>query len=197
MRILVALVLVAVACGFVMHERKASLERRLGKVASTLAGRPAHVHCQGLVGETFDVTTEQGSVWFDAGGQPADTTDLKRPICAALARYRSDVEGPAYGCVVSGGTCPARIEEEVLAVHVLAHESRHLRGERSESLAECNALQTTAEAARLLGADPERAQATAAYVLVHIYPTMPPEYQEADCVNGEPRDLRPDDPVWP
>lgn len=197
MRIALAVLLVAVVTGLVLHERAVSLERRLGGVASALAGKPVHVHCQGVVGRVLDVGVEQGSVWFGADGRPADTTDLKRPICGALGRYRGDVGGTAYACVVDDTPCWGRVAEDVLAVHVLAHEARHLAGERGEPLAECHGLQTTAQAAELLGADPARAAATARYALLHVYPQLPPEYRDAGCRDGGPLDLRPGVAAWP
>jgi len=84
-----------------------------------------------------------------------------------------------------------------MAVHTLAHETWHLHGVSSEALTECNALQTTARAAELFGADPTAAQATAEYVWRFMYPLEPDEYRLAACVNGGADDLRPADPVWP
>jgi len=66
-----------------------------------------------------------------------------------------------------------------------------------EAQAECNALQTTAQAATLLGADARAAQATAVYALTHLYPNLPDEYHLPGCGNGGPYDRRPADPVWP
>jgi hypothetical protein len=197
MRLKLALVLVAlVSVGFVLHERKSQLEHRLGRIATELGDRHVRVHCQSWAGNLVDVSGEAGSVQFNASGVPADVTDLKRPICRALDRFPKDVRGPEYGCVLRGAPCPQRIFEDVLAVHTLAHEVWHLHGIGSEALAECNALQTTARAAVLLGADLAAAQATAAYALARLYPEMPDEYR-MPCANGGPNDLRPADPVWP
>jgi len=155
------------------------------------------VHCQSFAGNLVDVGAEAGSVRFDASGIPSDTTDLKRPVCQALQRFARDARSPGYACVLDGADCPERYWEDAFAVHTLAHEVWHLHGVGSESLAECNALQTTAQAALLLGADARTAQATAAYALTHFYPQMPDEYRLAGCANGGPYDLRPADPSWP
>jgi hypothetical protein len=194
---LAVIVLVVLGVGFVLHERKAALERHLGGIASQLGHRDVHVHCQGFAGSLVDVSAEAGSVQFDADGAPADTTDLKRPICKALQRFPHDVTSAAYGCVLTNGDCPRRIWEEVLAVHTLAHEVWHLHGVVSEAQTECYALQTTAQAASLLGAGSSAAQATATYALVQLYPELPDEYRAADCVDGGPLDLRAEDPHWP
>ena len=194
---LAALAVVVLGAGFVMHERKSALESRLADVATAIGRRHVHVHCQGVAGSLVDVSSEAGSVQFDASGIPADTTDLKRPICNALKRFPRDVRGARYRCVLANAECPQRIWEDVLAVHTLAHETWHLHGVRSESIAECYALQTTAQAATLLGADTAAAEATAGYALTHLYPELPDEYRTGDCGNGGPLDLRPADPSWP
>ena len=198
MRIALACIVVVV-CGvaFVTHERKSALEHRLGGVATELGGRHVHVHCQSFAGNLVDVSAEAGSVRFDASGIPSDTTDLKRPVCQALSRFADDARSAGYACVLGGGDCPERYWEDVLAVHTLAHEVWHLHGIGSEAVAECDALQTTARAASLLGAAAEAAQATAEYALTHLYPREPDEYRLPGCGNGGPYDLRPTDPVWP
>jgi hypothetical protein len=190
-------VLVVAGVGFAFHERKVSLERHLGTVATQLGRRHVHVHCQGLAGDLLDVTSEAGTVRFDASGIPADYTDLKRPICNALRRFPHDVRSADYACVLAGAECPHTIFEDVLAVHTLAHEVWHLHGIGNEGLTECYALQTTATAAMLFGADPAAAQRTADYALARFFPHMPDEYRLPDCSNGGPHDLRPTDPVWP
>jgi len=192
-----AIVLVVLAIGFVIHERRAALERHLGDVATELGGRQVHVHCQTLAANLVDVSSEAGSVQFNVDGVPADTTDVKRPICNALKRFPHDVTSAAYGCVLNNTDCRQRIWEDVLAVHTLAHEVWHLHGVTSEAQTECYALQTTARAASLLGGDPAAAQATATYALTRLYPELPDEYREADCVDGGPLDLRSKDPQWP
>jgi hypothetical protein len=197
-RIAVATIVVLIGgVAFVMHERKSALERHLGAVATALGGRHVHVHCQSFAANLVDVSAEAGSVRFDASGIPSDTTDLKRPICQALQRFPQDVRSPGYACVLADADCSQRFWEDALAVHTLAHEVWHLHGIGSEAVTECNAVQTTARAAELLGADPEAAQATAVYALTRFYPNMPDEYRLPGCANGTPNDLRPADPVWP
>jgi len=75
----------------------------------------------------------------------------------------------------AGSDCPSRIFEDILAVHTLAHEVWHLHGISNEASTECNALQTTAGAAELFGADSQSAQATAVYALHRFYPNLPDE----------------------
>lgn len=198
MRLYLAIgVLLVGGVAFVMHERKSALESHLGAIATELGHRHVHVHCQSFAGNLVDVSSEAGYVKFDASGVPYDYTVLKRPICQALSRFPKDVRSPAYQCIVQNAQCPQRILEDAWAVHTLAHETWHMHGIGDEAHTECNAMQTTAQAAELFGADPTTAQATAAYLWTHMYGQEPDEYRTTDCVNGGPYDLRPTDPVWP
>ena len=174
---LAALVLLVCGVAFVLHERKSALEQPSRDVATQLGGRHVHVHCQSFAGNLVDVSSEAGTVKFDPSGIPYDYTDLKRPICQALKRFPQDARSPGYACVLADAECPQRYWEDVLAVHTLAHEVWHLHGIGSEAQTECNALQTTARAASLLGADPAASQATAVYALMRFYPNEPDEYR--------------------
>ena len=198
MRLKLALAaLLVFGVGFVLHERKSALEHHLSQVATELGHRHVHVHCQSFAGNLVDVGAEAGTVQFDPSGIPSDTTNLKRPICQALARFPHDVKSPAYACVYANQECPQSIWEDVLAVHTLAHEVWHLHGISDEAKTECYALQTTAQAAELFGADVSSAEAAARYAYMRFYPNLPDEYREADCGNGGLLDLRPADPAWP
>jgi hypothetical protein len=173
------------------------LENRLAGIAGEIARRPVHVHCQGAVGAALDVTGEAGSVWFDADGSPADTTDLKRDICRRLDRYPHVHDGAAFACVAGATECPLDTLKTLHALHTLAHEAWHLAGERNEAMAECHALQTTALVAERLGATPAEGEASAVVVATQIYPRMPSEYVTTDCRDGGPLDLHPASSVWP
>lgn len=84
-----------------------------------------------------------------------------------------------------------------MAVNVLAHESFHLAGEQNEWLAQCHALQTNADVAVSLGASDEEGRAVATFVLTHVQPALPPDYQSPSCHDGGPLDLHPERPGWP
>ena len=185
-RMLKYVVLVAVAAlGFAFwqghHAEAAAQTAAWSRIASELSRRPVTVHCQGIVSAAVDVTAEAGTVEFDPSGRPSDHTDLKRNVCAALARYSSDRATPAFDCVTQNVPCSDRVFDDVQAVHVLAHESAHLGGQESEAYAECQALRTTAYVATRLGSDPAQADAVAQYAYHHLYPNLPPDYQAAGC----------------
>ena len=197
MKFLLAVVVVA-GIALVVHSRgKAAEEHRFASVASAIAGRPVHVHCQGFLGATIDVTAESGTVEFDAAGKPADVTNLKRPICDALDRFPHDIRGADFACLPQPLTCSRRVLEDAVAVHVLAHESWHLHGEMNEARTECFALQSTSYAAQRFGADPTQGQQIAELILARVYPNMPTEYVTGDCVDRGPLDLRPASSTWP
>ena len=180
---LVLFAVVALALGFVLlkQERARAQEDRLGAVASEIARRDVRVRCQSAVGAALDVTWEDGSVWFDVAGQPADVTDLKRHVCSTLAAF------------------PDRPDDEqtVRALNTLAHEAWHLAGVRNESAAECYAVQTIEFTARRLGADEVRARQLALAFVVTQYDRMPSAYRSDECRDGGEFDLRRDSPVWP
>jgi hypothetical protein len=163
------------------HATAAADQHAFANIASELARRPVHVNCQGFVGASVDVSPEAGWVPFDASGRPGDHTNLKRDMCAALARYPADSKSAAFECVVRDVPCSHRIYNDVQAVHVLAHESEHLAGQASEALAECRSLRTTAYVAIRLGSDPAQAAAVAQFYYRHIYPQLPEEYRSANC----------------
>ena len=198
MRYAILIVLVGLlGLGFVLHERKGMLERNLGQVASVLAERPVKVHCKGVARDLVDVDPNAGWVPVDANGKPKDSTTLDKSTCNALRRFRGDAKSDRLACVLANTECSRRAFDDVVAVKVLAHESWHLRGTLDEAVTECRSMQTTAQAALLLGADAEHAQAVARYAWTHVYPHMPSDYRTFDCYDGGPLDLRPADPSWP
>jgi hypothetical protein len=165
-----ALVLLALLAA-VPVVRNRQQESQLSRVASVLAGAPVTVVCQTSAGALVDAGAELGWVAFDAAGAPEPRTLIKRDPCAALRAY-------AEGDKADPGP------EEVVAVHVLAHEAMHMRGETSESVAECQALQRSALAARLLGATRAQAAALSHRYWAEVYPRMPADYASAQCRPG-------------
>src|ERR1035437_10175678 len=135
MRLALGVIVVGIlGAAFVYHERRSALDHQLGSVASQLADRHVRVQCQGLTGELLDVTAETGTVQFDANGDPADVTNLKRPICNALRRFPHEVKRRSYACVLAQADCPRAIFEDVLAVHTPAPQSWGHRAGTQHSL---------------------------------------------------------------
>jgi len=167
------LVLTAVVAAIPGAQRKMQ-EHQLGRVASELAGRHVSVHCQDGAEAFVDAGSELGWVAFDADGVPEPRTLIKRAQCLDLKRYLKHRADPSW--------------DEMVAVHVLTHEAMHMRGERSEAIAECEAVQRDAVTAARLGASPEQAHALAVRYWRQVYPRMPDDYVTNDCVAGGPLD---------
>ena len=163
------LVLVAVVAAIPGAERKME-ERRLARVASVLAGRHVSVHCQDGAEAFVDAGSELGWVRFGADGVPEPRTLIKRAQCQDLKSYLKHRSDPSW--------------DEMVAVHVLTHESMHMRGEPNEAVAECEAVQRDAVTATELGASPEQAHALAVRYWQQVYPRMPEDYVSSDCAPG-------------
>ncbi|HVT64018.1 MAG TPA: hypothetical protein VHD81_02575 [Mycobacteriales bacterium] len=157
-------------------------ESHLGKAASVLVGHPATVHCQ-TFGQTFtDLSGDLGYVKFGPDGPERHTTIMRGPCRDLKHYYEGDQAHPSAA--------------EIIAVHVLTHESMHMRGETNEAVTECEAMQRDAETAQLLGATPQEGLALArAYWLID-YPNMPDTYRTGDCKLGGPLDEQLPDPPW-
>jgi hypothetical protein len=182
--ILIPLLLVpSLVLGWFEYEDRLA-DQRLTHATSVLAGRPVHVECQRLGGALIDMGSELGYVAYDDNGRPGDTTVIKHDACEALYNWMgSDKSNPT--------------ELEIISVHVLAHESEHLAGYTSESVAECRSVQTTEQAALLLGATPAQARSLAVSYATNVYPRMPDDYRSDQCLDGGTGDLHPNDPRWP
>jgi hypothetical protein len=173
---------VAVAAG-VPVLRHAQLEARLAAVASTLVGHHVTVRCETLTQAWTDAHPEAGYVWFDAAGRPATSATLTSSTCDDLKAWLgSDRQHPSLS--------------EIVAVHVLTHESMHMSGWRDEAKAECAAVQRDARTAVLLGATPEKGSALAVAYWREIYPDLTDAYRTADCAAGGADDEGLPDAPW-
>jgi hypothetical protein len=118
---------------------------------------------------------------FSADGRPGDVAYLKHWVCAALARFGDDARAGRFACLAKPATCSTRITDDAFAVHVLTHESWHLRGIASEADAECHALRTTAWAAQRFGATASDAALVQRYAWTNLVPQLPDEYHDPSC----------------
>lgn len=159
-------------------------QAEFSKVATHIAGRDVRIECQRFTGALLDATGEAGYVQFDASGRPADTGRLERDSCNDLRDWlHSDKTNPTL--------------EQVMAVHVLGHESYHLAGIANEAETECAAMQQLEEIAQSLGARADVARSMAERYAAEVYTHMPAEYRSNECSAGGEMDQSPDDQVWP
>jgi hypothetical protein len=158
-------------------------QSKLGKVASVLVGAHATVHCE-TFGQTFTETNgDLGYVKFGPDGVPERHTTIMRGPCSDLRHYYDgDQAHPS--------------SEEIVAVHVLTHESMHMRGQPVEAYAECEAMQRDAETAQLLGATPQQGLDLARAYWRNVYPHMPSNYTSTECRAGGSLDEHLPDPPW-
>jgi len=157
-------------------------EARLEHAASAVAGRQVQVHCQGI-GQAFtDVGQELGYVRWGADGVPERSTLIKRGPCADLRSW-------------IGSSKRAPSLDQVIAVHVLTHETMHMVGLTNEAHAECAAMQRDASMAVELGATREQGLALARRYWSDVYPRMPNRYT-GDCGAGARYDEGIADAPW-
>jgi hypothetical protein len=171
------------------------VEPRFGRVASSLAGKPAQVRCwsaldwaringdllaHGGAGESLDYVS--GFYW-----PPTARIHLDPTACAGL------VDLAYRGLRPERGRAFVRI---ALGVDTLAHESMHRRGFRNEAVTECYAVQLGYRTATALGASPRYASLVARQAWA-AYPAHPAEYLSDECRNGGKLDLSPKRSSWP
>ena len=155
-------VVVALGCAvpLALHAR---LEHTLQHAASQVAGEPVHVDCQ-TSGQTWmDAGAELGYVKWGPGGVPEHRTLLKYDPCTDLRSW------------LSSNKNDPRLDQ-VIAVHVLTHETMHMVGITDEAQAECAAMQRDAAMAVALGATPAEGQTLAHRYWLEVYPRMPDGY---------------------
>ena len=179
----VVLLIVAGSGALVPWVMRARLEGRLAGAASEVAGMAVEVHCQSF-GQAFtDVGSELGYVKWGPDGVPERRTLIKRDQCGDLSDYlKSDKESPP--------------RDQVVAVHILSHETVHMMGETNEAVTECLAMQRNSEMAQALGATPEQARALSAAYWSDVYPTMPNDYRSGECGPELSLDAGLADPPW-
>jgi hypothetical protein len=163
-----------------LHRRT---ERQLDAAASAVAGMPVSVHCQTAGEATVDAGAELGYVKFGADGVPERHTLIKWKPCHDLAAWMSsDQDRFSRG--------------QLIAVHVLTHETMHMAGTTDEAVTECRAMQRDAVMAEKLGADPAVARAFAVRYRREIYPAMPDAYRSGECAPGGSLDEHLPDAPW-
>ena len=184
----IGLVIIAVPLVFFFWTERqwVTAEQKFSSVVRSIEPVAPGVHCQRL-GETFTANAgELGHVDFE-DGVPTGPAVISYDACQRLTAYwRSSAKEKS-----------APTLDEVVAVHVLTHESMHLTGITTESLAECKAMQRDERTALQLGATPDQARLLAQTYVTQVYPRMPVDYTSRDCVQRGSLDRTPDDGIWP
>ncbi len=163
-----ALVLACAAALAVPGLRRGAQEHRLSEAASQLVGSPVSVHCLSFGQTWVHAGSELGFVRWGADGVPEPRAVLSYEACAHLRDFAG-----------LGGRTPDT--DEIIAVHVLAHEAMHMAGRTVESEAECAAVQRDALTARLLGASDAISRLVAVRYWRDVYPRMTDDYRSPEC----------------
>lgn len=142
---------------------EAWVEHRLEGAASRIARMPVQVHCQSLGQAFVDLGPELGYVASGPDGVPQRSTLIKFGPCGNLRAW-----------LASSKANPSL--DQVIAVHVVSHETMHMVGITDEAHAECAAVQRDATMAEALGASPAEARALAVRYWTEVYPRMPDGY---------------------
>ena len=170
-RISVGLSLGLALCFAVPMAVEAWVEHQLEGAASHIAGGPVQVSCQSL-----------GQAFVDLG--PERSTLIKFRPCGNLRAWL-------------GSTKVNPSLDQVIAVHVVTHETMHMVGLTNEAHAECAAVQRDAAMAEALGASPAEARDLALRYWTEVYPRMPDEYVGGCGAGGTYDEQLPDAPWTP
>jgi hypothetical protein len=159
------------------HQRQQLATEALG-VVSDVPGLSAD--CERFTEELFNIRQYQGYVYYDG----SNVAHLRRNLCHSLWDY-------AHG----GQANPS--EDQILAVHVVAHEAEHINGVRGEAAAECSAVQLNHLIAEKLGATPEQARALQRRYFEDYYPNLYSDYVSHECRADGKLDIFPDRTEFP
>jgi hypothetical protein len=161
-----------------------SLEPRLGRVASALAGRTASVHCWNTRGWSALVRRIRAPRAAGVTNIASGRIDLSPDVCYVLHNIRKIAARDLW-------------VDPTLALQTLAHESQHVAGYANEAVAECRGLQLVAREGVLLGVPRGFAQDFAIEYWLDAYQYLPRRYRSHECRNGGRLDMRPHSNVWP
>jgi hypothetical protein len=187
-------------------------EATASQVASEVAGRRVSVECHSegswrtlaaklgvASAQSWAVTPFHWDAALD-GAAPDDIAHFSPRACRfGDAFSRAPAELGTRTCSVAVGArgeCP-QWSAKLTAVHVLSHESVHLRGVYSEGVADCLAVQLDAYVAMGLGAGERFARSLAREFWHDYYLPRSDAYRSSACHEGGRLDLFPARRGWP
>jgi hypothetical protein len=193
---------IAALVGFVAFQvywfgRVTPTERQLATVAESIAGQEVEVRCPSIWRRLTDVSGFKGTATIGGDGRPFAT--LAHDVCKTFEALPERGFPADLGCLASDPpTCDAWTMDVIVAVHVLSHESWHLRGVGDEGMTECFAWQTDAEVARYFGADVGASEQMAMFLAARGDRVSLPQYRPpAGCNPGGRLDIHPETAGWP
>lgn len=162
---------------FAHHQRQDLATKAIG-VLSDVDGATAN--CERFSEELFNASQFQGFVYFDG----SHVAHLRREVCHNLWDYAHGGQGHPT-------------EAQIIAVHIVAHETQHINGVTSEAVAECQAVQLENQVAEALGATPAQARKLQSLYYADVYPRQQGEYFSDECIEGGELDINPDRTDFP
>jgi len=160
-------------------------ERFLSAKATELAdNRRAKVHCN----TTFDTMLDPAMLAAGHANPQTGEIGIQHPWCGTLMSYLDHPNHATW--------------EELSSLGVFTHESMHIRGELNEALTECEAVQRSYRAAKLLGVPDGTARRNALDYFNIIYQErgeiggMQSAYYSLECAPGKAMDEHLSDSTW-
>jgi len=197
------LLLLGLLVGFIAFQaywfqRVTPTEARLAEVAGSIAGSEVEVYCPSIYRRLIEVTGFKGTAQPGVDGKPG-RAHLTHEVCATFEDLPERGFPTDVSCLVGNPpTCDDWTMDAGVAVHVLSHESWHLRGVVDEGTAECYAWQTDGQIARLFGAPVGVADQFAYFFAARGGQAALPQYRPpAGCNPGGRLDLHPETVGWP
>lgn len=146
-------------------------ERRYSTAMESFVQKDVTVHCQRFTDTLVDADGYAGHVKYTETG--ADTVAfLDWNTCNDVAKLNQ------------GDDMFNVSKSAVNALHVLVHEGQHLKGEKDEKVADCQAIVNTPTVAQLLGLTEAEGKVLAKRYYEETYPYMPASYRTNECRHG-------------
>ena len=171
-----------------------SLEQRLAPIASSVAGRPIRVDCQGFWAAWSTCRAARAKCASTPGGIPEAKLFITRRTCGRLEDFTKSAHHSERHCLGAldwsrsdplpfESECYGEAAETIYAVLILAHEAYHAAGVTDEATTNCYALQAMTWTATQLGAEPFEAELLAR-AMEALEPYQGPEYGTQECHAG-------------
>lgn len=144
------------------------LQWRGSEAVKEVSGNPNGVlECQRFLPSLFDM--DSAALGGKVTSIEPNVAILKNRQCNALFDW------------VQSGSGDTMTMSQIIAVHVLSHESVHVSGQFSESIAECTSMQRDPIAARSLGASDEAGELIQSEYFANIHPQLGESYKLDGC----------------
>jgi hypothetical protein len=144
------------------------LQWRGSEVVKAVSGNPnGTLECQRKLPSFFEM--DSASIAGKVSSLDPNTAHLKNGQCNEIFTW------------MQSGSPDSVTGKQIVALHVLSHESVHVSGQFSESIAECTALQRDPIAVSSLGGSDEVAQLVQSQYFEQVFPNLPDSYKLKEC----------------